>query len=51
MDKDIYFKLFQNICLLKNQAFLAYNNFLGHVSLILSPPPLQAKHGQHHNGI
>ena len=40
---DIYFKLFQNICFkMKNQALLVYDDFLSHVSLILSPPPLAA---------
>ena len=42
---NFYLKLFQNICSMKNQAFSVYNDFLSHVSLILSPPPFSGQHG------
>ena len=45
MMMDMYFKLFQKNYFMKDQAFLVCDDFLSHVSLILSTPPFSDQHG------
>ena len=48
---DIYLKLFQIICLMKDQAFLVYNDFLSHVTSTIGDQQLSYMRSGNYNRI